>query len=389
MSGDRQQVPQWPRWAGWIGLIVLGLLLLPAVREFYIVEGRRWLYIFLVSSSLAFSLTPFLIDMGIRWGLVDQPSARKIHERPVPRIGGVAVYIGFTFAIVANAILEGWMVAVLFAGSVLLVIGLVDDAKGLPAWLRLGAQLGTAALVIASGVKLTLLPSGFVGDAINVGLTVLWIVGITNAFNFFDGMDGLASGLAMLMAFFMGVVAYETDQAGLAWLAVGMVGGSLGFFFYNFRVQKGPALIFLGDGGATFMGFTLACLAVKGNWADDNPLVSFSNPLLIFGLLIYDMIHITVERIVTGKVHTVKEWIDYVGKDHLHHRLERVLGSRRVSVEVIFALAICLGLAAIVLRGADLRDAVLLLAQAALIVIIVTIMEQRVRNANQEGGKAE
>src|SRR5581483_6178678 len=97
----------------------------------------------------------------------------------------------------------------------------------------------------------------------------------------------------------------------------------------------------------------LACLAVKGNWADNNPIVSFSNPLLIFGVLIYDMIHITVERISTGKVGSVREWIEYVGKDHLHHRLHRLLGSRRASVELIFALTTALGLAAIVLRNAD------------------------------------
>jgi UDP-GlcNAc:undecaprenyl-phosphate GlcNAc-1-phosphate transferase len=185
--------------------------------------------------------------------------------------------------------------------------------------------------------------------------------------------------LPLTVAFVLGLVAYETDQPALAWLAVAIVGASLGFFPYNFRRNQKPAMIFLGDGGSTFLGFTLACLAVKGNWADNNPIVSFSNPLLIFGVLIYDMIHITVERIVTGKVHTIKEWIDFVGTDHLHHRLARLLGSTRASVDMIFALTICLGLAALVLRKADTREAVLLLAQAALIVILITILEQRAR----------
>jgi UDP-GlcNAc:undecaprenyl-phosphate GlcNAc-1-phosphate transferase len=139
----------------------------------------------------------------------------------------------------------------------------------------------------------------------------------------------------------------------------------------------------LGDGGATFLGFTLACLAVKGEWADNNPIVSFSNPLLIFGVLIYDMIHITVERIRTGKVASVKQGIDYVGKDHLHHRFARLLGSKRASVELIFALVTTLGLAAIVLRKADTTEAILLLAQAALIVIIVTIVEHYARHENE------
>jgi len=382
MTTVERDEPRWPNWAQWIGLAGLALLLIPSMREFYIVEGRRWLYILLLSFAIAFTLTPVLIRMGVKWGLVDQPSERKIHATPIPRIGGLAVYCGFVGAIVINSILEDWMVAILLAGSLLLVVGIVDDARGLPAWLRLGVQLLGAGMVIYTGKMLTLFSPGAFGTTVNVLLTFLWIVGITNAFNFFDGMDGLATGMAMLMAFFMGIVAYETNQPGLAWLAVAVIGSSLGFFFYNFRLDKGDALIFLGDGGATFLGFTLACLAVKGEWADDNPIVSFSNPLLIFGVLIYDMIHITVERIMTGKVASVKQWIDYMGKDHLHHRFARLLGSRRASVELIFALVTTLGLAAIVLRKAGTTEAILLLAQAALIVIMVTILEHYARREN-------
>jgi UDP-GlcNAc:undecaprenyl-phosphate GlcNAc-1-phosphate transferase len=375
-------MPRWPMRAAWAGLAAVLLLLLPATREFDITEGQRWLYILLLSFAITVALTPLLIRLGTIWGLVDHPSERKIHEMPIPRIGGIAVYLGFVGAVLLNSILESWMVAIIVAGSVLLVIGVVDDARGLPAWLRLGAQLLGAGLVIYTGKVLTLFPADAIGQPINILLTLLWIVGITNAFNFVDGMDGLASGLAMLMAFFMGIVAYDTHQPGLAWLAIAIVGACLGFFFYNFRLRKGTALIFLGDGGSTFLGFTLACLAVKGNWADNNPIVSFSSPLLIFGVLIYDMIHITVERVLTGKVATVKEWIDYVGKDHLHHRLERLLGSRRASVEMIFALATSLGLAALVLRKAGTTEAILLLAQAALIVIMITIMEHYARRDN-------
>ncbi len=188
-------------------------------------------------------------------------------------------------------------------------------------------------------------------------------------------MDGLATGLAILIAFFMGLVAFDTNQPYLGWLALAMIGAGIGFFPYNFSLRR-PGLIFLGDGGSTFLGFTLACLAVKGNWADHNPIVSFSNPLLIFGVLIYDMIHITVERVLTKKVRTVKEWIDFVGQDHLHHRLERALGSRQASVGMIFVLTICLGLAAMVLRHADTADAVMLLAQAVLILLMMTILER-------------
>jgi UDP-GlcNAc:undecaprenyl-phosphate GlcNAc-1-phosphate transferase len=369
------------RWRGpalFAALLMLATLFMPVVRELFVLEGRRWLYILLVSFTATLALTPVMIWLGHRWGLVDEPAERRIHRDSTPRTGGLGVYLGFVGAVLVNSILADWMVAILIAGTLLLAVGIWDDARELPAWVKLLAQLVGAAIVIYSGKMLTLFPDGPVGDALNVLLTFLWIIGITNAFNFFDGMDGLAPGLAILIAFFMGVVAFDTQQPGLGWLAVAMLGACLGFFPYNFRL-KGEAFIFLGDAGSTFLGFTLACLAVKGNWADNNPIVSFSNPILIFGVLIYDMIHITAERIATGKVSSVKGWIDYVGKDHLHHRLERALQSRRASVGMIFSLTICLGLAAIVLRKADTTEAVLLLIQATLIVVVITILEHRGR----------
>ena len=349
-------------------------LAVPAVRDLFQLEGLRWLYVLLFAFLGSCALTPVMVQISHHWNLVDIPTERKIHVQPTPRLGGVAVYAGFVGSVLMNSILPDWMTAVVVAGSLLLIVGVIDDIRELPASWKLVAQLVAAGIVIASGKVLTLFPAGVAGDTANMVVTLLWIVGITNAFNFFDGMDGLATGLAILMAGFMGMVAFETEQPGLGWLAMAVIGACAGFFPYNFRGRQ-PANIFLGDGGSTFLGFTLACLAVKGNWANHSPMVSFSNPLLIFGVLIYDMIHITVERVVTGKVHSVKEWLDYVGKDHLHHRLERALGSRQASVAMIFLLTICLGLSAMALRHAGLQEAVLLLVQAGLIVAMVTLLE--------------
>lgn len=364
----------------WVTPAVLGAslgalaLAIPPVRELFQLEGLRWLYILLFAFLGTGALTPLMVQAGHRWNLVDTPTDRKIHVQPTPRLGGLAVYGGFVGSVMLNSILPDWMIAILAAGSLLLVVGVLDDIRELPAPVKLLAQMLAAGVVIVSGKMLTFFSGGPLGDAANLMLTLFWIVGITNAFNFFDGMDGLATGLAILLAGFMGMVAFETNQAALGWLAIAMIGAGLGFLPYNFRGAR-PAVIFLGDGGSTFIGFTLACLAVKGNWADSSPIVSFSNPLLIFGVLIYDMVHITVERVVTGKVRSVKEWLDYVGKDHLHHRLERALGSRQASVAMILLLSICLGLAALALRHAGPMEAVLLLLQAGLIVAMVTLLE--------------
>lgn len=364
----------------WITPVVSGAALgaialaIPPVQEIFQLEGLRWLHVFLFAFLGTGAVTPLMVRIGHQWNFVDIPADRKIHVLPTPRIGGVALYVGFVGSLLLNSIVPDWMIAILVAGSLLLVIGVLDDIRELPASGKLIGQLLAAGIVIASGKVLTLFPAEPLGELANMLLTLFWIVGITNAFNFFDGMDGLATGLAILLAGFLGVVAFETNQAELGWLAIAMIGAGLGFLPYNFRGRK-PAVIFLGDGGSTFIGFTLACLAIKGNWADSSPIVSFSNPLLIFGVLIYDMIHITVERVATGKVRSVKEWLDYVGKDHLHHRLERALGSRQASVAMIFLFTICLGLSALALRHASTTEAILLLIQAGLIAAMLTVLE--------------
>jgi UDP-GlcNAc:undecaprenyl-phosphate/decaprenyl-phosphate GlcNAc-1-phosphate transferase len=366
------------------GLCAGSLLLPPVQMQFYAV-GFRWLYVLLVSYMVAVGLTPLIRELAFRIGAVDHPSPRKIHRTSTPLLGGVAVYFAFLIAVLANTagmadpliVTEGTL-GILTGGTLLFLVGIKDDIREIPAFTKLTVQIIAAGIVIWSGRLLTLFPHGLWGDALNVLVTVLWIVGITNAFNFSDGMDGLATGLAVIIAFFLGVVAFRTNQPALGWIAVALIGAGLGFLPYNLKL-KAPATIFLGDAGSTFLGFTLACLAVKGNWADGRPIVSVSTPILIFGVLIYDMIHTSVERMYLGKVRTVKEFLEYVGKDHLHHRLERALGSRREAVLMIFLLSIALGLAGVVLRNARTTDALLLLLQATIIVVVVSILERRGR----------
>ena len=367
--------------------VCAGVLLLPSIQVWFYTAGMRWLYVLLVSYLVAVGLTPLIRGLAFKVGAVDQPSIRKIHQAATPLLGGVAVYMAFLIAILANAggmvapliITEG-ILGVLAGGTLLFLVGIRDDIREVPASVKLGVQIVAAGIVIWSGKLLTFFPHGLAGDTLNVFLTVLWIVGITNAFNFFDGMDGLATGLAIIIAFFMGVVAFQTNQPVLGWVAVALIGAGLGFLPYNFKLRA-PATIFLGDAGSTFLGFTLACLAVKGNWADGKPIVSVSTPILIFGVLIYDMVHTTVERIYSGKVKTLKEYLEYVGKDHMHHRLERALSSRTDAVLMIFLLSIALGLAGVVLRSARAVDALFLLLQATIIVVVVSILERRGRGA--------
>jgi len=262
----------------------------------------------------------------------------------------------------------------LCGGMIIALLGLLDDVRGMSALLKLLIQVLVVVFLVYNGIILDLFPPRTTwGFWMNFVFTVIWIIGITNAMNFIDGMDGLATGLSAIMATFIGIVAFQTDQPFVGWIAIAILGSCLGFFPFNFRIRN-PALIFLGDAGSTFLGFMLAGLAVMGYWSESR-IVSFANPVLIFWVLIFDMIYITVERVASGKVRTIKEWIDYVGNDHLHHRLFYLLGDKWKAVVTIFLYSTILGLSSIALRNARMIDGILLVCQAFLIAIIFSVIE--------------
>ncbi len=358
--------------------IILFLFLnIPFIRSYFLYYGLRWIYIFLFSFCLSFILTPVIRRIAIRLGILDIPDKRKIHGSSTPLLGGLVIMISLSASLTANMVLEREMVVLLLGGLVLGFVGLLDDWKGLSARLKLFIQVAVVLILIYNGIILDLLPPRTTwGYICNLILTVIWIVGITNAMNFFDGMDGLATGLSAVIAVFIGIASFQTSQHVMGWIAIAVLGSCLGFFPFNFKLRS-PAAIFLGDAGSTFLGFVLAALAIQGYWSDNSRIVSFAMPTLIFWILIFDMVYITMERVITGKVKTVGEWIRYVGTDHLHHRLAHVLGGQKRSVLFIYFLSSCLGISAIVLRYARTIDAILLIIQALIIVVLLTILERR------------
>lgn len=359
-------------------LIMFVIVLMPFSRRFFMAAGLRWVYVLLLSFGISFLMTPLCGWIARRWNILDNPDARKVHLQATPLLGGAAVFIGLFAAILINGIFTPKLWVILICAAALFAAGLLDDILDIPAWIKLVVQLACVAGVMSFGIILKVIPTAFgaLAVGINVFLTLLWIIGITNAMNFFDGMDGLAAGLSAAIAFFLGVVAFETGQPFLGWIAGAIMGACVGFLPYNFRLRSN-ASIFLGDAGSTVLGFLLACVAVYGKWSEQDPIVALASPLLIFWVLIFDMVHITVDRIITGKVRSFREWIDYVGKDHLHHRLASVLGGRKRSVLFIYLLTFCLGTSAVVLRYARPTDAVLVLVQATVFVGLITILERR------------
>lgn len=313
--------------------------------------------------------------IALKLNIVDLPGGRKIHHKITPLLGGVAIIFAFISSLAANMILDREYVILLIGAVFVALVSLIDDWRGLSARFKLLVQIFAVLILIQNGIILDLFPPNTSwGYGLNFIFTIFWIVGITNSLNFLDGMDGLAAGISAIIAFFMGIVAFQTNQPFMGWIAVAMIGSCLGFLPFNFRFEK-PASIFLGDTGSIFLGFTLSALAVKGDWAENNPIVSFSAPVLIFWILIFDMAYITIERILTGKVKSFKDWIEYVGKDHLHHRLYALIGDRRKAVLFIYFLCATLGISAIALRNARPIDGILLICQAFLITIVVSILE--------------
>lgn len=309
---------------------------------------------FLAAIAVVLLVTPIVNDLGQKAGFVDRPNERKIHSRPMVRLGGVSIFLGNLVAllIVWNAggfgVLpqpaeyEIW--GVTLGGVAFFLIGLADDLLTLPALLRLVLQFLVAGIVWAVGVKIRIITVPFVGIVdlgwLSLPLTTVWLVGIANAINFIDGVDGLAAGVSGIAAsamFFVCILMGE-PEAGL--LAAALAGGALGFLRYNFN----PAQIFMGDGGAYFMGFTLAGLGVIG-LVKAYTAVAILLPLLILAVPIVDTSTVVFNRLLKGQSPFAPD------QKHLHHRLLNAGLSQRVTVLFIYCLTLWVGSLALALAG--------------------------------------
>lgn len=344
--------------------------LLDSIHAFLDGISVRWLFLLVFSFLLAYFLTLVFRRMATRFKILDHPEERKIHTQPIPLLGGLAIYIAYVVTIFLNFSFSVELKGVILGGTVILIIGLIDDVRELSATWKLTAQLLATGILIAFGVRLSFLPNNWWGIGGEVVLTLIWIVGITNAVNFFDGMDGLATGAIALCSLSFFIVALLTQQPYLAYLTIALAGSCLAFLIFNFK----PASIFLGDAGSTFLGFTIAGIAVMGGWAKDNPKVALSLPLLILSVFIFDLIYISISRIYRGRVKNLKEWIEYTGKDHFHHRLVDLGLSETQAVLFIFLITACLGISGINLRAAGSLVVYLEILQALLVFAIIVIL---------------
>ena len=312
---------------------------------------------FALSASIVLFSTPWVKKLALRLGYVDQPNARKVHQHPMVRLGGVAIFSGFLLALLVAWRLGGFgglpqgkefeMWGVVLGSIAFFGIGLLDDLFNLSPFARLIAQVIVAIGAWSMGVQINFLsvPGISLGgmvqlpDVVSLVLTVIWLVGITNAINWIDGLDGLAAGVSGIAALVMMITCLVTHQPAAALVAAALAGCSLGFLRYNFN----PAQIFMGDGGSYFVGFTLAGVGVIG-LVKGVTTVAVLLPLIL-AVPIVDMSAVILDRLRNGKSPFIAD------KRHLHHRLLQAGLSHRRTVLFIYALTLWVGCLAMAFSG--------------------------------------
>ena len=308
--------------------------------------GAWWEYlaVFLATVALCTVLTPWVMRLAVHWNVLDHPGGHKSHDDPVPYLGGVAIVATFALAVIILSRLwsphggQNELIVVLLAAVFLALVGVVDDLRHLsPLW-RILAEVAAAAIVWSLGAGVIVTTS----EALNMGLTVLWLVGITNAFNLLDNMDGLAAGIAAISGLTIFAIASANAQFLVAALAIGLVGCTVGFLRHNFH----PARIYMGDGGALFIGFLVAYLGIKLRF-EGGRLVSAVVPVLVCSVAIFDTTLVTISRLATRRS------VFQGGQDHLSHRLVRLGLSVPIAVGTIYFGAIIIGILAYVVSITD------------------------------------
>ena len=324
---------------------------------------------FIVSFLVTFISVPIFRALAFRFKILDIPGGRKVHHVPTPLMGGVAVYLGFIIGVLFNLSKLHFFLPLIVGATFILVFGLLNDISEIRAQLRITYQTLVSLLVIAMGVRVSFLPAGPWWDALEIAITVFWIVGVTNSYNYLDGLDGLAAGSAVINLFCFGAILYNTGQYHLGLLSIILMAACLGFLPYNMN----KARIFLGEAGSTLLGFILAGIALLGNWAQDS-IVKISIPVLILGVPIFDMIFTTIMRVRENKVKTVLEWLRYSGRDHFHHYLVDVGFKPLGAVVFIYFLSLSLGISAIMVSNDLAAEAFLTMSQAVIIFGIIAAL---------------
>ncbi|AFY95556.1 UDP-N-acetylmuramyl pentapeptide phosphotransferase/UDP-N-acetylglucosamine-1-phosphate transferase [Chamaesiphon minutus PCC 6605] len=339
-------------------------------------HGRGWLSVvltFMFAWIVTYLFIPKVRTFALKVGWADEPNARRLHQEPRPNAGGLAIYTGVMAAIILAGCLapivlakvQVSVLAILLGGSVLVLVGFIDDQfGGLPALFRLLVQVLTALLLVVCGIQIHLVYFGAPIDGIiSVAFTVLWIVGITNAVNLMDGIDGLAGGVSFITAMSLLAASAQFEaRAAATLICAGAGGAALGFLRHNYH----PSRIFMGDAGAYFLGYVLAATSILGN-VKMTTLTSLLGTIVFFIVPVVDTSQVIVKRLLSGT-----NPMSTPGKDHLHHRLLAQGFSQRHSAVILWGVTLAGGMIAMRMQGIR-QTAIVVTAIGIALLLVMTV----------------
>lgn len=315
--------------------------------------------IFVLTTVISYIITPVIKNIAIKLKYIDHPKINKVHAHPTALLGGVAIYLSFIAGLITTIgfTLDIKLVSIITGATFLLIVGLVDDRMGMMPEVKLLGQFLAAMIVIKSGVRVDFLHNYYLDTL----FTYFWIVGITNAFNLLDNMNGLSAGIAVIASVFFGIVMCTSNQIDVAIIAFALAGAGLGFLRHNFP----KASIFMGDTGSLVLGFVLAALAVMGSWSTRFLTTSLAMPILILAYPIFDTMLVTVMRSIEGRS------VFQGGRDHSSHRIALLGFRKRRTVIAIYGICVVLGLSALLVQRLPLKSALVLIG--CVIILMVTL----------------
>ncbi len=343
--------------------------------------GSGWLavvFTFILAWVVTWRLIPTVRKFALRVGWADQPNARRLNREPLPNAGGLAIYTGVIAALVLASLLRPievqnvliQVLTILLGGSILVLVGFIDDQFGLPSSVRMLVQVLTALLLVANRISIQITIGTPFDSTLSILVTVLWVVGITNAINLMDGMDGLVGGIGFITAMSLLAVSAQIPNRAAATLVLAALGGAaLGFLRHNFH----PSRIIMGDAGAYFFGYVLAATAILGK-LQASTIFALVPPVLFLLLPVLDTTQVVIRRLMAGK-----NPMNTPGKDHLHHRLLAWGLSQRHAAFTLWSIALFSNLLAMYFQHLTLVQ------MAATIVSVIVLLAftvwQRIRAA--------
>jgi len=300
-----------------------------------------------ITVFISYLITPLIRQIAFKTGYLDNPSSTKVHAHPIPLLGGIVVYSAFFIAAITTSLKHIPQIYYIFIGcTILLVIGLVDDKFGMMPNIKLLGQFLAALIVIKAGIRTSFMKSYYV----DVIVSYIWIIGITNAFNLLDNMNGLSSGIAVISSLSFGIMCLLDGQINMAGLSFALAGSCLGFLRHNFPKAK----IFLGDSGSLLIGYILAILSIKSSWQIYSINSSLFVPLVVLSYPIFDTSFVTIMRLMEGRT------IFQGGRDHSSHRLALTGLKKFRAVLVIYFICAVMGLLGIIVTKSNIYSGVII-----------------------------